>query len=588
MERSIHRSDNRVLEFWMSKPLRNVSLILALAAMAGISGCNAADPPPFDPRSAGDMARRASSEVTPRDLPMLPTTAPSPEESVKPDRATTAPSLGVEPQVRMTLQEIIQRAVANNLDIKVAGYTPAIDETRVIEADARFDPTYFAQLTFERRDRDIFITNGAQLSDEYGYATTAQTGLRQNLASGGQVELRAQTTNNQFKGSAGFGGSARPNVSNWDNQLVLQLTQPLLRDFGNDINRARITINRNNQRVSILEFRKQLEETLANIEETYWRLVQAERDLKVQENLLSRTTDTSIRLLNRRNVDVTDVQINQAIASVEQRRRLLIAAKRQVKDFSDQLKRLMQDPTLQVSSATMLLPAQEPLAEPVRFDLQEQIQTALESRFELGQQYLRIDNADVARQVAKNNLLPELNLTAQGNLQGLESDFGMATGELARTDRFSWQLGLSFEIPIGNRAARAIYARAMLQRQQAVDQYRNLIDQIQLEVSTSSRGVETRWEEVVASRKSRYAAEKSLAGIESREAAGEPLTPEFVNLKLSEQERLAQAARDENEALAQYNIAIEQLERSKGTLLKYNNVIMQEDDQPFTKKYSAK
>jgi outer membrane protein TolC len=576
------------MEFRMSKSNRNVSLILALASLAGISGCTGVnDPPPFNPRSAGDLARAASSEVQPRDLPMIPTTAPAPEDSVKPDYATTGPSLGVEPQQRMTLQEVIQRAVANNLDVKVAGYTPAIDETRVIEAEARFDPTYFAQMTLERRDRDVFISNGASLSDEYGWASTAQTGLRQNLQSGGQVELRAQTTNNQFYTSTGFDGT-RDMVGNWDNQLVLQLTQPLLRDFGNDINRARITINRNNQRVSILEFRKQLEETLANIEETYWRLVQAERDLKVQEQLLSRTTDTAIRLINRRNVDVTDVQINQAIASVEQRRRLLISAKRQVKDFSDQLKRLMQDPAVPVSSATMLLPSQDPLAEPLRFDLQEQMQTALENRFELGQQSLRIDNADVARQVAKNNLLPELNLTMQGNLQGLENDFGMAMGELVDTDRFSWQIGVSFEIPIGNRAARAIYARAMLQRQQAVDQYRNLIDQIQLEVSTSARGVETRWEEVVASRKARYAAEKSLAGIESREAAGEPLTPEFVNLKLQEQERLAQAFRDENEAAAQYNISIEQLERSKGTLLKYNNVILQEEDMPFTKKYAAK
>jgi outer membrane protein TolC len=228
------------------------------------------------------------------------------------------------------------------------------------------------------------------------------------------------------------------------------------------------------------------------------------------------------------------------------------------------------------------------LTEALKFDFEEQMSTALENRFELGQQGLRIDNADVARMVAKNNLLPQLNLTAQGNLQGFQTEFDRSTSDMWSGDHFSWQLGLSLEIPIGNRAARAIYTRALLQRQQAVDQYRNLIDQISLEVSTTARGVETRWQEVVASRKARYAAEKSLAGIESREAAGEPLTPEFVNLKLSEQERLAQTEREENDAVAQYNIVIEQLERAKGTLLRYNNVKMQEEDQPFTKKYAAK
>ena len=573
----------------MMKPVRNASLILGLAVTAALTGCTASEPPPFDPRSVGDAARRASSEVRSHDLPNLPTTAPAPEDALKPDRATTGPVLGVEPQERMTLQEIIQRAVANNLDVKVAGYTPAIDQTRVIEAEARFDPTFFSQLTFERRDRVVFISNGnAQASDEYGNVLTGQTGIRQNLESGGQIELRAQTTYNYFQNTVSGGGQDKPWTGNYDNQLVLQLTQPLLRDFGNDTNRARITINRNNQLVSVLEFRKELEETLANIEESYWRLVQAERDLKTQEELLTRTTDTAIRLLQRIDVDVTDVQINQATASVEQRRRLLISAKRQVKDLSDQLKRLMQDPNMPVASATLLLPAQEPLAEPIRFDFEEQLNTALESRFELGQQTLRIDNADVARQVAKNNLLPQLNITAQGNLQGLQRGFDESAADMWSGDHFSWQLGLSLEIPIGNRAARAIYARSLLQRQQAVDQYRNLIDQISLEVKTSARAVETRWEEVVAARKARFAAEKSLAGIESRELAGEPLTPEFVNLKLSEQERLAQSQRDENDALAQYNIAIEQLERAKGTLLKYNNVIMQEEDQPFTKKFEAR
>lgn len=564
----------------------NVSLILAAAVFAG---CKGAEPPPFEPRNLGDAARRASSEAVSRPMPEMPTTAPAPEDAVKPDSATTGPALGVEPQMRLTLQEIIQRAVANNLDVKVAAYTPAIDETRVTEAEARFDPTFFSQFTWERRDRDVFISNSPEnIGDEYGNVLTSQTGLRQILDNGAQVEVRYQATRNMFDPVSNFTTNSRDGVNNWDNQLVMQLTQPLLRDFGNDVNRARITINKNNQRVSILEFRKQLEETLANIEEAYWQLVQAERDLQILIELLNRTTDTSIKLINRKGDDVTDVQVNQGIASVEQRRRLLVSQKRRVKDLSDQLKRLMQDPNLPVASATMVLPGLDAIEEPIKFDLQEQVATALENRLELGQQQLRVDNADVAMQVAKNNLLPELNATVQGNLGGLDTNFSDSFEEMVTGDRLSWQMGLSLEIPIGNRAARAIYSRALLQRQQAVDQYRNLIDQIQLEVCTSARAVSTRWEELIAARRARFASEKSLEGITSREAAGENLTAEFVNLILNEQANLAQRQNDENEAMAQYNVAIAQLERAKGTLLKYNNVILQEDDLPFAKKFPQK
>ena len=69
----------------------------------------------------------------------------------------------------------------------------------------------------------------------------------------------------------------------WENQIVLQLTQPLLQNFGNEINRARILISKNNQKVSLLDFKKQIEETTRDTEQAYWQLVQAERDLRVAE-----------------------------------------------------------------------------------------------------------------------------------------------------------------------------------------------------------------------------------------------------------------------------------------------------------------
>ena len=43
----------------------------------------------------------------------------------------------------MPLHEVIQRTVANNLDVKVAGYGPPSKRRAVVEAEAHFDPTFF-------------------------------------------------------------------------------------------------------------------------------------------------------------------------------------------------------------------------------------------------------------------------------------------------------------------------------------------------------------------------------------------------------------------------------------------------------------
>ena len=71
--------------------------------------------------------------------------------------------------------------------------------------------------------------------------------------------------------------------------------------------------------------------------------------------LLDRTIDTAEILFKRRQQDVTRVQISQANASVEQRRATLIRARARVRDLSDRLKQLMNDPSIPVSSATLIL-----------------------------------------------------------------------------------------------------------------------------------------------------------------------------------------------------------------------------------------
>src|SRR3954467_4952111 len=148
----------------MSKSLKVAALSLAVTGViAGIVGCNVGEPAPFDPRTLGEGERLSSRDTRTYPMHPLPTTLQSPylEEAPKPTTApTTGPSLGTEPQVRMTLQEIMHRAVANSNDIKVAAYQPAIDQTRVLEAEARFDPTFFWNTQVQRIDRELAFNVG--------------------------------------------------------------------------------------------------------------------------------------------------------------------------------------------------------------------------------------------------------------------------------------------------------------------------------------------------------------------------------------------------------------------------------------------
>jgi outer membrane protein len=138
---------------------------------------------------------------------------------------------------------------------------------------------------------------------------------------------------------------------------------------------------------------------------------------------------------------------------------------------------------------------------------------------------------------------------------------------------------LEFEFPIGNREALAILRRTQLQREEEIEKYAGLISQVALDIRQAAREVDTTYKLIITNRESRFAAERALHDeVERQDRGAEPLTPEFVQLRLDLANRWAQSQEAENQAVANYNIALERLERAKGTLLRYNNVLLQEEN----------
>ena len=232
-----------------------------------------------------------------------------------------------------------------------------------------------------------------------------------------------------------------------------------------------------------------------------------------------------------------------------------------------------------VSGELIILPQAPSEEVPVHFELEDQIATALANRFELGEQAIREESASVAMMVAKNNLLPKLDLVGTLDVQGPGTDFSHAFRNMGNSDFMGASIGFNFEWPLGNREARSIYRRAVLQRLQAMEQYQLLIAQVTSDVKQAWREVETTWNEIGARRLARFAAKDALQALEDRREAGGAgsYDPANVQLILDAQERYGDAERQEALAVASYYVAIARLERSKGTLLKYDNVVMQED-----------
>lgn len=575
--------------------LRRLALTFAIpcavgAVVASLTGC-AHDEGTFNPMAAQRIARAHAAETPDPTMRPIPKTfesqylPASTRPSTRPSwAAASQPATGPRPIHRFTLQELVKRAVAHNADAHVTAYQPAIDQARVVEANAAFDLKYFANFQYVKQD-DLFPSATNPLVDPFSQLVRFndlqfQTGFKQDTPTGGSVQLQYQA--DQFdRGGPGFPTSAADKQQDpfWVGLLQLQIKQPLLQNFGAAANQARIDIARNTQKSSALDFRIQLEKSLAELEKDYWQLVEAEQDVRIRESLLTTTRDTAQLLSNRRGTTGTsNTEISQADEAVRAREFDLHQSQAQVEKLSNTIKALLNDPDLPVSGAELVLPADLPTDTPIVFNVEEQINTALAYRPELAQQQTKIDSAEITVRAAKNNELPQFDLVAQFGIDGFAKDFGDATTNQFGWNHFEYTVGFQFQVPVGNREARAITTRTQLQRLQAIYTYRGLVDKVASDVKNAIVDVQMYWDQIVAARRWRLAADEELRRLEQdRVARPEGMSPSLIQTELDAQLRLSEARRQEVAAMAGYSASLAALEQAKGTLLRYDNVVMEEE-----------
>jgi outer membrane protein TolC len=226
----------------------------------------------------------------------------------------------------------------------------------------------------------------------------------------------------------------------------------------------------------------------------------------------------------------------------------------------------------------LLLPADLPTEEPIQFDPDEAIKTALDYRADLSQQRLKIDSAYVTQKAAQNNELPTLNTTVSFGVQGDGANIGQMFRSTGDGNLLDYTLGFELDIPLGFQEARAIFRRTQLTRYQEIGHYQELEAKAAQEVKDAIYDITARWQQIDLARQARLKSQHVLSLLEDKiQNKGLALSPAITQTRLQYQMDFANSQQSEIEAIANYNIALSKLELAKGTLLRYNNVTMAEE-----------
>ncbi|MGV6815559.1 MAG: TolC family protein [Phycisphaerales bacterium] len=477
--------------------------------------------------------------------------------------------------IGLDLEQTVHTAVANNLSVEVASFQPAIAQSQLTSAEAQFDWIFSASATYKD---SIIPQAGSGFGGSTGFVRNASqaadgsVGVERQLESGGTLSV-TNDVNYTNVDSSFFGTSPTPNPANASN-ITVGLNQPLLKGFGRDVNLAQVQLARNAERTGTVNLKSSLIDATSETEKAYWTLVLRYKELVIKSKLLERGIKVRDDIKARRVQDARQAQVADAVARVERRRSDLLIAQTNLRNASDRLKSLMNDPSLPVGSETLIVPSEDAPIGPMNYSLLDAITNAVHKRPEMELALLTIDDSTIRQQVAKNQRLPVLDLQAQARLLGFGDSLSDAYNDDDAT-RFidDWLLGLSFKQPIGNRIGEAEYRKARLERMQAVVAYRQTAQRIVLDVKVALNALVTNHALIDQTTLSRVAQGEALrALIVEKELTNAGYSVERLNLELNQQEALANAEIAQATALTNYQIAIIDLHKAMGTTLEHARI----------------
>ncbi len=511
----------------------------------------------------------------------------------------------------MTLQECIQLALSNSTVMRDLGGTvirspqsigtnidPALtySDPRVGEEAAlsAFDANFFVNNYFERNDRGLnnqFFGNKGQFKQDLN---TTQAGVSKRSATGGFYAFRNVTNydrNNQLSNRFPF--------DSWETYVEAEVRQPLLQGAGTEFNRIAgpgavagqlngVLLARVRTDVSLIEFERGVRDLLAEVENSYWDLYYAYRDLEARidvrdiaqetlelqdENATSRGKIAQAKeqvyrfqaeivdSLNGRPLDATRTNNGSSPGTFRSNGGLRISERR--------LRLLVGMP---INDGTLIKPSDAPFSAPVAYDWSSSISEALRRRAEIRRQKWTVKQRELELVANRNFLKPQLDVISRYRFRGFGEDFlgpDSASSSLYGGQFQEWQVGLEYNLPVGFRRAHAAVqnSRLSLARETQIlkEQERFIHYALSNAISEGKRAYENmnlqrkRLDEIVV----------QLNAIEAKGDQGEKAE---LDVRLETHRRLLDARLRYHQAEVEYALALRNVNFEKGTLLDYCNV----------------
>ncbi len=528
----------------------------------------------------------------------------------------------------MSLEEAIEIAVTRSRVMRDLGATvirapnatttvlePSIEETDptqgVYAALSAFDAQYESALLFQNNDRRLNNRFVAGRSDFKQDLLTFHQQLRKRSAFGTELALRQNIEYDANNGAANI----FPSV--WNTNVEASVRQPLLQGAGVEFNRIAgpgdtpgqlngVLIARTRTDVRLTEFEMGLRDLVSNVENAYWDLYFAYRDLdsKVAARDAALEIWRRIAAANHAGLDAgrgyREAQAREQYYRFEEEVQNALSGRpgdgtatnngtsggtfRGLGGVLYSERRLRLILGLGINDDSLIRPTDEPVMVPVTFSWPEVSAEALARRPELRRQRIQVQRRELELVASRNYLLPQLDAVGLWRPRGFGDDlllphrdpadpYDSAFRNLTTGDYQEWQFGAELTFPLGFRRAHAGVRHAELQ----LARERALLDeqerQIIYDLSNAVAEIDRAYSVVQTAFNRRVAAKTNVELLRERSK----WDPQFdLDQLLDAERRFADADVRYHRAAVEYVIAVKNVHYEKGSLLEYGQVYLSE------------
>jgi outer membrane protein len=355
-------------------------------------------------------------------------------------------------KLHITLQDAVELALENSLDIVIQRYLPWEADTDILKTksggfargiNSTAAEVFTSTASVPTLQLDPLLTANVSIADQnvpINNPFISGTGTGTGATSLTPQAFKNHVSTYNFGYTQGWTSGTTFNAA-WDNQrssssptadffipsvsssLTAQVSQQLLNGFGFDVNRRNIIIAKNNRKIADLVFVQQAITTVTNAITAYWELVYARENVKVEQQAVAvsqklyNDNKKQLEIGTMAPLDVTRAESELA----SDQGNLLVAQTVQLQDEQVLKNAISKDPLatnlINVEIIPTDLPSRPENIEAPSFE--DAIKEAFTKRPDVLEQIYNLKNADVDLRATANALLPVLTLTGTYTSSGL-------------------------------------------------------------------------------------------------------------------------------------------------------------------------